>query len=91
MQCAECKHLNLSTRVTRRWAAVGYAVCGLGVTPAQCGAPTLQSWPIHLEHKCPKADRLEGDERKDRLAKLKFFRDFLEGKRNAAAAGKRRR
>lgn len=86
MRCAECVWLDLSTKLNRRWAAIGYAVCGMGRKPAQDGGKYLQQWPIHNPHKCPDGIELTGEERKERLAKLQFFRDFLESQRG----GKRR-
>lgn len=80
MKCAECRHLDLSTKLNRRWAAVGYAVCAAGMTPTKCGCPTLQQWPLYLHHDCPKKSQLSGANKNEQLEKLKYFRDFLEGK-----------
>ena len=78
MQCAECKFLDLSTPINRRWAAVGYAVCSLHRTPADNGDKTLQNYPVFIEHKCPACDELKGDERLGQLKKLKSYREYLE-------------
>lgn len=80
MQCAECRNLDISTSTNRRWAGIGYAICTLKITPSDCGAPTLQQWPIHLEHDCPKKDRLIKDEKKEQLERIKKYRDFVERK-----------
>ena len=82
MKCAECSHLDLSTPIARRWAAVGMAVCAHGLTPADCGAPTLSMWPVDMEHKCPASERLSAEGRREQGERLERYRNFLESKRN---------
>jgi len=78
VQCAECRNLDISTSLNRRWAGIGYAVCSAGVTPRDCGAPTLQQWPIWHQHECPKKDRLTGEERTEQFERIKRYRFFVE-------------
>lgn len=81
MQCSMCKHLDLSTRVARRMAAIGYAVCEFGLRPRDEGVPSLQSWPTEMFHSCPKGVGLEGRDKEIRVKTLKNYRDYLERKR----------
>jgi len=76
-----CKHLNLSTPLHRRMAAIGYAVCEFGLRPRDEGVPSLQSWPVEMFHACPKAVGLEGRDKEIRVTTLKKYRDYLERKR----------
>ena len=78
MRCAECALLKLDTRVSRRMAAIGYAVCTLGLTPKDEGCTSLQSWPIELLHECTQGERLTGKDKDERRQKLTRFRNFLE-------------
>ena len=82
MRCAECNHLQLGTRVSRRMAAIGYAVCELGLTPKDEGFPNLQSWPIYAPHKCAQGVSLDKPEKTQRQAVLARYREFLERGRN---------
>ena len=81
MKCSMCRHLDLSTPISRRTAAIGYAVCELGLRPKDDGFPNLQSWPLETFHSCPKGERLEGRDKEIRAKTLKNYRDYLERKR----------
>ncbi len=83
MKCAECALLDLSTRVARRMAAIGYAVCQRKLTPKDEGYPNLQSWPIYALHPCGQGVQLTGDEKTQRQAVLARYREFLERGRDA--------
>jgi hypothetical protein len=78
MQCAECKNLDIYTSTNRRWAGIGYAVCQLKITPKDCGAPTLQQWPIWMKHECPMKHPLKGEERQAQFERIKKYRAFIE-------------
>ena len=81
MRCAMCKHLDLSTPLNRRMAAIGYAVCELGLKPSDEGFPNLQSWPTEIFHACPKAVEIECRDKEIRVKTLKNYREYLERKK----------
>jgi hypothetical protein len=83
MKCADCQLLDLSTRVARRMAAIGYAVCQRKLTPKDEGYPNLQSWPIYALHPCDQGVSLDKDGKSQREAVLAKYREFLERGRNA--------
>jgi hypothetical protein len=83
MKCADCQLLDLSTRVARRMAAIGYAVCQRKLTPKDEGYPNLQSWPIFTLHDCKQGVRLTGADKEAQSAKLARYRAFLEQGKNA--------
>lgn len=75
-ECAECKHLDHSTKLSRELIAHGFSPCSQGEKPPR----NLDFYPLNLGHNCPKFEQLSREDRNQQIKKIRFYSDFLEKK-----------
>lgn len=75
--CAYCRFMKTDTKLARKTAALGFAICGKGHRPKDFGAEFLDYYPVEMHQSCKSYECLPNDALRERKISIARWQDYL--------------